>query len=88
VSGVQPGDPSSRVITGMAQIDCFQDPKNSIMNIKMISPVFDVKHGWMQSIKENTNSMTFWENARIFSTKFFWTKGVHAIRMQEKCVST
>ena len=49
----------------------FSRPKNSIMNIKMKLPVFDVIHGWMQLIKENTNCMTFWGNARIFSTNFF-----------------
>jgi hypothetical protein len=49
----------------------FSRPKNSIMNIKMKAPVFDVivVHGWMQFIKENTNCMTFWGNARIFERR-------------------
>ena len=34
-------------------------------------PVFDVIHGWMQFIKENTNCMAFWGNARIFSSNIF-----------------
>ena len=59
----------------------FSQPKNSIMIIKMKSPVFDVIHGWMQFIKEDTNCMMFWGNARIFSTKLFldnlfWMEGV------------
>ena len=49
----------------------FSRPKNSILNIKMMSPVFDVIHGWMPFIEENTNRMTFRGNARIFSTNFF-----------------
>ena len=51
----------------------FSQPKNSILNIKMMSTVFDVIHGWMPFIEENTNRMTFRGNARIFSTNFFWT---------------
>ena len=50
----------------------FSRPKNSIMNIQMKSPVFDVIHGYMQIIKENMISMTFWANARIFSTNYFF----------------
>ena len=44
-------------------------------------PMFDVMYGWMQFIKETTNSMTFWGNARISLLNFvldnrFRTEGV------------